>query len=540
MPIRRNNYFTEKLNMQKSFLTILLSLISISIFAQQNYFQQHLTYNIDVTLNDKDKSLKGAETIVYKNNSPSSLEFIWFHIWPNAYKNESTALFQQIRNDTSRKEKLKNVAYGSIDGLNFKVDGKTAKTEAHPNPQYIDIVKVLLPTALKPGDSITISTDFNVKLPSYFSRSGYAETEFMVTQWYPKPAVFDKDGWHEFPYLDMGEFYSEYADYKVNITLPSSYVVGATGVLQNADELRAYKTIGAKNTSMRAGKPTLYAPVSKSETKKLTYSISNVPDFAWFADKDLVIQYDTVKLASGKVVDAFSYYHNKKNTLWVNSIDYIKDATKKYSQWIGEYEYPVVQAIEGPKNNSSGGMEYPTITLITSPDAKKETLDGVITHEVGHNWFMSMLGNNERMHTWQDEGFNTFYQFRYEAEKYRSNSIFGDAIPAKIKELPADKFLASIYGALTNVPMESAIDIPAADFKTSEEYGLISYAKTALWLYILESQIGQEKFDKAFQAYFSEWKNKHPTPADFKASFEKSLGVNLDKYFELLNQKGKF
>ena len=540
MPIRRNNYLSEKLNMQKSFLTILLSLISISIFAQQNYFQQHLTYNIDVTLNDKDKSLKGAETIVYKNNSPSSLEFIWFHIWPNAYKNESTALFQQIRNDTSRKEKLKNVAYGSIDGLNFKVDGKTAKTEAHPNPQYIDIVKVLLPTALKPGDSITISTDFNVKLPSYFSRSGYAETEFMVTQWYPKPAVFDKDGWHEFPYLDMGEFYSEYADYKVNITLPSSYVVGATGVLQNADELRAYKTIGAKNTSMRAGKPTLYAPVSKSETKKLTYSISNVPDFAWFADKDLVIQYDTVKLASGKVVDAFSYYHNKKNTLWVNSIDYIKDATKKYSQWIGEYEYPVVQAIEGPKNNSSGGMEYPTITLITSPDAKKETLDGVITHEVGHNWFMSMLGNNERMHTWQDEGFNTFYQFRYEAEKYRSNSIFGDAIPAKIKELPADKFLASIYGALTNVPMESAIDIPAADFKTSEEYGLISYAKTALWLYILESQIGQEKFDKAFQAYFSEWKNKHPTPADFKASFEKSLGVNLDKYFELLNQKGKF
>ncbi len=540
MPIRRNNYLSEKLNMQKSFLTILLSLISISIFAQQNYFQQHLTYNIDVTLNDKDKSLKGAETIVYKNNSPSSLEFIWFHIWPNAYKNESTALFQQIRNDTSRKEKLKNVAYGSIDGLNFKVDGKIAKTEAHPNPQYIDIVKVLLPTALEPGDSITISTDFNVKLPSYFSRSGYAETEFMVTQWYPKPAVFDKDGWHEFPYLDMGEFYSEYADYKVNITLPSSYVVGATGVLQNADELRAYKTIGAKNTSMRAGKPTLYAPVSKSETKKLTYSISNVPDFAWFADKDLVIQYDTVKLASGKVVDAFSYYHNKKNTLWVNSIDYIKDATKKYSQWIGEYEYPVVQAIEGPKNNSSGGMEYPTITLITSPDAKKETLDGVITHEVGHNWFMSMLGNNERMHTWQDEGFNTFYQFRYEAEKYRSNSIFGDAIPAKIKELPADKFLASIYGALTNVPMESAIDIPAADFKTSEEYGLISYAKTALWLYILESQIGQEKFDKAFQAYFSEWKNKHPTPADFKASFEKSLGVNLDKYFELLNQKGKF
>ncbi|WP_316833275.1 M1 family metallopeptidase [Pedobacter aquatilis] len=526
--------------MQKSFLTILLSLFSISIFAQQNYFQQNLSYNIDVSLNDKDKSLKGFETIVYKNNAPSNLDFIWFHIWPNAYKNESTALFKQINSDTSRKEKLKNVTYGSIDGLNFKVNGKVAKTEAHPNPEYIDIIKVLLPSTLKPGDSISITTDFNVKLPSYFSRSGYAETEFMVTQWYPKPAVFDKDGWHEFPYLDMGEFYSEYANYKVNITLPSGYVVGATGVLQNADELAAYKKIGTKNTADRGNKPTVYTPISKTATKTLSYVMNNVPDFAWFTDKDLVIQYDTVKLASGKVVDAFSYYHNKKNTLWVNSIDYIKDATKKYSKWIGEYEYPVVQAIEGPKNNASGGMEYPTITLITSPDAKKETLDGVITHEVGHNWFMSMLGSNERMHTWQDEGFNTFFQFRYEAEKYKSNSIFGDAIPAKIKELSTDQFLNSIYGALSNVPMESAIETPAADFKTSEEYGLISYAKTALWLYILESQIGQEKFDKAFQSYFSEWKNRHPTPADFKASMEKSLGVNLDKYFELLNQKGKF
>lgn len=525
--------------MKKHFLTFLLSLSSLSIFAQQNYFQQHLNYNIDVILNDKDKTLTGKETIVYKNNSPSTLDFIWFHIWPNAYKNENTALFKQIRNDESRKKKLADVSYGSIDGLNFKVDGKTAATEAHP--EHIDIIKVLLPKPLKSGDSITIATDFNVKLPSYFSRSGYADKQFMVTQWYPKPAVFDKDGWHAFPYLDMGEFYSEYGNYKVNITLPQSYIVGATGVLQNADELEVYKSLGAKNTTTRGNKPALYVPKNPTGTKTLAYAAQNVPDFAWFADQDLVIQYDTVKLGSGKVIDAFSYYHNKKNTLWVNSIDYIKDATKKYSAWIGEYEYPTVQAIEGPKNNSSGGMEYPTITLITSPDAKKETLDGVITHEVGHNWFMSMLGNNERMHTWQDEGFNTFYQFRYEAEKYKSNSMFGaDNIPAQVKALPTDKFLASIYGAMFNIPMESAIETPAADFKTSEEYGLISYGKTALWLYILESQVGKEKFDKAFQDYFAGWKNKHPTPADFKASFEKSLGVNLDQYFELLNKKGKF
>ncbi len=524
----------------KNLLTLLLSFFTFSLFAQQNYWQQQVRYNIDVTLNDVEKSLKGSETIVYKNNSPSELNFIWFHIWPNAYKNENTALFQQIKADTSRKEKLSNVTYGSIDGLNFKVNGQLAKTEPHENPQYIDIIKVLLPKPLKPGDSVNIATDFKVKLPNYFSRSGFADGQFMVTQWYPKPAVFDKDGWHAFPYLDMGEFYSEYADYKVNITLPATYVVAATGVLQNADELAQYKTVGAKNTANRKTNPVLYQPKDKNAQKTLRYVMNNVPDFAWFADKDLVIQYDTARLASGKVVEAFSYYHNKQNTLWINSIDYIKDAVKHYSNWIGEYAYPVVQAIEGPKNNSSGGMEYPTITLITSPDAKVSTLDGVIAHEVGHNWFMSMLGNNERTHTWLDEGLNTYFQFRYEAEKYRANSIFGDAIPENVKALPADQFLAAIYGAISQIPIQSAIETPAAQFSTSEEYGLVSYVKTALWLYILESSVGRDKMDQAFKNYFNEWKNKHPSPQDLKISFEKTLNVNLDNYFKLLNKEGKF
>ncbi|WP_316788698.1 M1 family metallopeptidase [Pedobacter frigoris] len=524
----------------KKYLAILFLCFSTAVFAQENYWQQSVSYDIDVTLNDQEKSLKGFETIVYKNNSPSTLDFIWFHIWPNAYKQESTALFQQIRNDTSRVKKLKNYSYGSIEGLNFKVNGAVAVTEPHSNPQYIDIIKVKLNSPLKPGDSVKITTDFKVKLPSYFSRSGFADGEFMVCQWYPKPAVFDKSGWHEFPYLDMGEFYSDYASFNVNITVPNNYVVGATGVLQNTDELAAYKSLGAKNVANRDGKPAVYVPKAKSGTKKLTYKISNVPDFAWFADKDFVIQYDTVKLESGKVIDAFTYYHNKKGSLWVNSIDYTKDAVKKYSGWIGDYEYPVVQVVEGPENNSSGGMEYPTITLITSPDAKKESLDGVIAHEVGHNWFMSMLGSNERMHTWLDEGLNTYFQFRYEAGKYRANSIFGDHIPAEIKALPEKDFLNSLYNAMGNIPMQSAIEIPADKFASSDEYGIISYVKTALWLYILESQAGREKMDKAFKLYFSKWKNKHPQPEDLKAAFEESIGVDLTKYFDLLKQEGQF
>ncbi|MEP7373926.1 MAG: M1 family metallopeptidase [Chitinophagaceae bacterium] len=520
---------------------VIAVLISTQLTAQQDYWQQRLRYTIKAELNDKEKSITGFETIVYKNNSPSALNFIWFHLWPNAYKNDSTALLQQIKNDTARSKKLENVGTGSIDGLAFKINEQPAKTEPHPNPQFIDITKLLLNKPLLPGDSISISTPFKVILPPYFSRSGYADGEFMACQWYPKPAVFDKNGWHEFPYLDMGEFYSEYADYSVSITLPSDYIVGATGVLQTKEELDAYKKVGAKNVKDRDGKPALYVPANKNGKKTLSYYIEQVPDFAWFADKNFLIQYDTTQLPGGKVIEAFSYYHNKKGTIWNNSIDYIKDGVKKYSEWIGEYGYPVVQVVEGPKNNSSGGMEYPTITLITSPDAKVETLDAVIAHEIGHNWFMSMLGSNERAHTWMDEGLNSYFQFRYEAEKYRTNSVFGDAIPKELKEKTLDEFQGLIYNAIeANIPMQSAMDISAEKFPDSEQYGLISYVKTALWMYVLESAIGWDKVELAVHNYFNRWKNKHPQPEDMQAAFEEVIGGKLDKFFALTKKEGKF
>ena len=524
----------------KTLFVIAGFLFAIVANAQADYWQQKLSYNINAELNVSENSITGSETVVYKNNSPSTLDFIWFHIWPNAYKNDSTALMQQIKNDTSRSRKLENFGKGSIEGLAFKVNDQPAKTEPHPNPRYIDIIKLILNRPLAPGDSVIISTPFEIMLPPYFSRSGHADGQIMACQWYPKPAVYDQSGWHEFPYLDMGEFYSEYADYRVSITLPSQYVVGATGVMQNADELEAYKKVGGKNARNRNNKPVLYAP-GKKEMKTLTYFAENVPDFAWFADKDFVIQYDTIHLENGKTVDAFSYYHNKKGTIWNNSIDYIKDGLRHYSNWIGAYEYPVVQVVEGPKNNSSGGMEYPMITLITSPDAKVETLDAVIAHEIGHNWFMSMLGSNERNHTWMDEGLNTYYQFRYEAEKYRSNSIFGESIPAEIKKMPVDEFLSTIYNTIDqNIPMQSAMDIPADQFPNSEEYGLFSYVKTALWMYLLEAAVGTDKLDKAVQNYFAKWKNKHPQPEDMEAAFEEAIGNKLERFFQLTKKEGKF
>lgn len=524
----------------KKIIFVSLLFISIQSFAQSNYWQQYIHYSIDAQLNDKESSITGSETIIYKNNSPETLSYIWFHIYPNAYKDESTALFQQIFNDPSRKAKLKKYKGGFITNLAFTVNGNPVKTEAHPKLQYIDVIKVLLNNPLQPGDSITIATLFKVQLPSYFSRSGFADGEFMACQWYPKPAVYDKDGWHEMPYLDMGEFYNDYASYKVNITVPSDYVVGATGVLQNGAEANSYKTIGSYNAANRNDKdPKLYKPLAPEQIKILSYHADSVPDFAWFAEKELIIEYDTIHLPSGKVTDAFTYYHKRKNTPWTSSIDFVKDAVHHYSSWIGEYAYPVVQAIEGPKNNSSGGMEYPMITLITSPDAKPETLDGVIAHEIGHNWFMSMFGTNERDHAWMDEGLNSYYQFRYEAEKYRSNGVFGNKIPDEIKKLSEATFQATVYKVMMQIPIQPAIETTSASFKTSEDYGLTAYVKTAEWMYLLEQTIGIEKVDKAFQNYFNLWKFKHPQPSDMQAAFEQAINGGLANYFELLKKEDK-
>jgi hypothetical protein len=199
------------------------------------YFQQNVDYKIDVTLNDVDNTLNGFEIINYTNNSPDTLRFIWFHLWPNAYKNDRTALSEQLlqlgRTDfyfSSDEQR------GYINRLDFKVDGVTATLEDHP--LYIDITKVILPGGLAPGKTIKITTPFHEKIPFNFSRGGHVGNTYQITQWYPKPAVYDIHGWHAFPYLDQGEFYSEFGNFNVQITVPKDYVVAATGELQNEDE----------------------------------------------------------------------------------------------------------------------------------------------------------------------------------------------------------------------------------------------------------------------------------------------------------------
>ncbi len=543
------------INRMKFNLVVFFLALSLIATAQkkENYFQQKVDYDINVELNPESKEIVGNLKIIYTNNSNKNLDFIWFHLWPNAYKDKTTSLYQQLSKISDRNEKIEiEHESGFIDQLNWKINNIPARFEQ--DQKSIDIIKLLLPKPLLPNEAITITTPFRVKLPDYFSRSGYKNSQFIITQWYPKPAVYDNYGWHPMPYLDMGEFYSEFGYFNVNITVPANYVIGASGMLQNKEELENYKTIGILNNTIiksailandssdyekLISKLRLYKPLGTKTKKTLNFKAENVHDFAWFADPEFIVQFDSVKLYTKKNVDLFSYYHKQSIGKWMMSNQYLKDAINHYSINVGEYPYGIASVVEGPLNSGSGGMEYPMVTMITQPDATAEGLDATITHEVGHNWFYGILASNERIHAWMDEGMNTFFQFRYEAKKYHSNSILPKT-PEKLKLIPVADFEKIVYKTLTQMKANHEIDKPTDEFKLGYDYGSSVYLKAAMWMYKLEKEMGKDDFQKGIELYFNRWKFKHPYPDDFRDIMEEVEGKSLKKIFKLLNSKEPF
>lgn len=518
----------RKLQPLRKFIFLLLLIPAAKFTAFSQYWQQQVNYTIDVSLNDQEHTLTGFEKIEYINNSPDTLRFIWFHIWPNAHKNDKTAYTDQALENGSTKFYFSNKEdKGYINRLEFKVNNITATIEDHPN--HIDIIKLVLPSPLLPGEKTIITTPFHVKLPFNFSRGGHDGQSYQITQWFPKPALYDKNGWHPMTYLEQGEFYSEFGQFDVSITLPENYVVAATGELQNEQEKEWLKTrsnytwesvTGKEKNAYGQTKTTLQLfPQSATKTKTLQYRQNNVHDFAWFADKRYIVNYDSCQLASGKIVDVFTFYTPVHKKMWSVTVANAKDAIRHYSNLVGEYPYSIVSVVQGP-DNLGGGMEYPTITSI-SPTNDEKALDVVIAHEIGHNWFSGILGSNERKHPWMDEGINSYYDASYKKAKYGEQS--------KLEQL--------IFETKAVTKTDQPIELPAEKYSYIN-YALTAYYKTAEWLRYLESQVGTSAFNKAMQDYYNRWKFKHPQPEDFKRSIEESVGKNLDTEFSYLNKKG--
>lgn len=540
-------------------------------FSMAQNWRQQCDMVIDVTLQESDNTLDGLVRMNYKNNSPDSLSFIWIHLWPNAYKNDQTAFSEQLLQNGRTDFYFSSEAQrGYINRLDFRSGQEALDIEDHP--LYIDIVKLVLPKPLAPGDSMEISTPFHVKLPYRFSRSGYTEKDLAVTQWFPKPAVYDSEGWHPMPYLDQGEFYAEFGNYDVTIHVPKDYIIAATGELQGTawwreednsalkERLRLQgeeklmtqkgkvKPGAHKNSKVKpespikkytsAGSSANTQQQSSLDLQSLRYIQENVIDFAWFASKYYIEDQGKTLLTSGKEVDVYAYYFPEDSASWKVAVSYAKDAIQFRSQALGEYPYAQVSVVHG-KDNFSGGMEYPGITLLSGQMAGP-MLDFIIEHEIGHNWFQGILSTNEREHPWMDEGMNTYFDYRYLRQKYGSEEIMmgiPDNESSISRKLP-ENFTTLLLEGLESIGHGQPINAPSDEF-TKLNNGIVPYHKTALWLEILEKEVGRETMDRVFKTYYQSWKFRHPSPGNFRKIFDSvSGGQKLDSLYALSGNPG--
>lgn len=523
------------------FLLIILIVSLPKLVMSQSYWQQEVNYIIDVKLDDVKHQLRGNESFEYTNNSPNSLSEIKIHLWANAYKNSKTALGKQNYESGNTILNFGNDSLkGWIDSLDFTVNGIKANWSL--DEKHIDICTITLNKPLLPGEKITISTPFIVQIPSgKISRLGHVEQSYQITQWYPKPAVYDAAGWHAIPYLNQGEFYSEYGSFDVSITLPKNYVVGATGDLQTQSELAfllaksdsTLVKIKNDNYNPKSRRGGGKFPPSSKEFKTIRYVQENVHDFAWFADKRYEVLTGSIELPHSKrKVTSWALFTPDNTNLWQKAIEYINDGTYYYSLWNGDYPYNHVTAVDGTIS-AGGGMEYPNVTVIGNASDAKE-LETVIVHEVGHNWFYGILGSNERDHGWMDEGLNTLNEVRYMQTKYPNNRNFSEQLLGgsfHFNDLSHFDLGDISYRMIAEVGLDQPIETKSEDF-TSMNYGLIMYQKTGLVFNYLRQYLGSDKFDECMQQYFETWKFKHPQPENLRQTMEACSGKDLSWLFE--------
>jgi len=435
--------------------------------AQDDQWQQRLAYKIDVTLDDQDHRLDGQISIEYTNNSPDTLREIYLHLWPNAFKDQSSDFAKQKLAHRSTKfyRSLKSER-GYIAGFDFMVDSTKVKTSYQQNNE---IVQLSLKRSLRPGESAIIQTPFSVKVPKSFSRLGHVDQSYQITQWYPKPAVYapsenqwqqsedKKNQWYTMPYLDQGEFYSEF------------------GLeLKGRDE-----------------------PIT-----------------------------------------TLSFFTNEEATLWSSAPEYLEEATTFYSEKVGVYPYNQVSAVQSALS-AGAGMEYPTITVIGRSGTAR-SLERVLVHEVGHNWFYGILASNERDYPWMDEGINSYYEGRFFREKYETNSVndYYGVDSKMIDRLRLNDYSLEELTQWLNVYMgRKNYDQPICSHSThltDINYGLMVYMKAAMSFHYLEKYLGQKNFDRVMRSYYDAYAFKHPQPRHIRSHIENETGRNLEWFFDEL------
>ena len=490
------------------------------------YWQNAASYTIKASLDDKLDKIKGSLIVTYTNNSPEELGFVWFQLDQNLFNSKSRG--QAIVPLTeSRYGSAGNNFEGGYVLQNLKIDN-----EATTNYVITDTrMRINLPKPLPAkGGKITFSMDFEFSIPEYGAdRTGILPTKngkvYSIAQWYPRVCVFDDIlGWNTQPYTGPGEFYLEFGDFNVEITAPANHIVALGGELLNPSEVWTQTQLARYNEAQNSDKTVMIRSLkevtdknTRPNKKDLTwkYRLENAHDVAWTSSASFIVDAAKINLPSGKKSLALSLYPEESNGKngWERSTEYTKASIEHYSRKWLEYPYPVAVNVA----SNVGGMEYPALSFC-GYNAKGGDLWGVTDHEFGHNWFPMIVGSNERLHAWMDEGFNTFINeiSTQHFNKGEYNQRFG----AK----------NNLTQALFNPSLEPVMSSPQN--MRERHIGYLAYYKPAYALRLLREEIiGPERFDVAFSKYIDYWAYKHPTPNDFFRTIENETGENLNWYW---------
>ena len=490
------------------------------------YFQNEADYKIKAHLNPENHSLKGQITMTYTNNSPEDLDFIWMFLEQNRFTEDSRGTLttpiegNRYNGDTDEGVKITN--------LESKVRRATSTKHLINDTR----MQVFFDKPLKAdGGKAEVSMNFEFKIPvDGMDRMGRLSTKngeiYALAQWFPQVAVFDDiQGWNIEPYLGAGEFYYDYGDFEVEITVPHDYVVVASGELLNPKDVMSdnlynrYEKAQNSDETVYLIKPeeigdaSLFAENSGTQTWK--FEIENSRDFAFAASKAFIWDAAKIDLQSGEACLAQSAYpiESDGQDAWSRSTEYSKASVEHYSEKWFEYPYPAAVNVAA----EIGGMEYPGLNFC-SWKSTGGRLWGVTDHEFGHNWFPMIVGSNERRYAWMDEGFNTFIN-------YYSTLAFNDGeYPARLGQP------RNLTGWFLSDEREGIDTYP--DVANLRNLGMIAYYKPALGLIMLREYIlGEERFDYAFRSYIETWAYKHPQPKDFFNHMENVAGENLNWFF---------
>jgi hypothetical protein len=477
-----------------------------SVSKAATYWQQHVDYTMNIDMNVSNYQFDGTQKLVYTNNSPDDLHTVFYHLYFNAFQ-PGSEMDIRLQNISDPDKRMTNYGLSKIAKLlpseigyqkiiTLKQDGKKVDFEV-----FGTILKVTLNHPIKAGSKTTFDMVFKAQVPVQIRRSGRNNKEgiaLSMTQWFPKMAEYDFEGWHADAYIAR-EFHGVWGDFDVTINIDKEYILGGTGYLQNPQEIGyGYEKKGST--------------VNRPKSDKLTWHFNapNVHDFTWAADKKYV--HDIVK-GPNDVIMHFLYLKNPSIKKAWKAMK--KDAYKTmvfYNKTVGNYPYKQYSIIQG----GDGGMEYGMCTLVTG-NRSERSLIGVVRHEMAHSWFQFVLASNESQHPWMDEGFTSYL-----------NSLADQALDKKT-EFPY-KNLYKPYYMLAKSSKNEPLTTHGDRYNTNMAYGINSYVKGQIFLTQLEYIIGKENVLKTLKKYYADFKMKHPTPNDIKRTAEKVSGIQLGWY----------